>query len=157
MCDIPVPIDDGETIVRAVFSQHLERQKLRLNLFSDYHDQSSVMRHSHMGADECKRRALAIRPGNPDLRYKGFAVIRAREIRGTGASVTDSREVYCGHAHVSTNVEVPPADDPLFANQKLQRDDRLRELRDRARYLPDPDPGAANWTGKDIDEAFRGS
>ena len=51
-----------------------------------------------------------------------------------------ARGLYCGHAHVSTNIAVPPADDPLYANQKLERDERLGQLKSLAQYFPDPDP-----------------
>jgi hypothetical protein len=150
MCDIPLDVDKDEKIVRAVFSQHLERKNLRRNLFDDREDRASVMRHSHLGSDECKRLALEIRPGNPELAYKGFAVIHAQAIRTAGAEVSDSRDVYCGHAHVSTNIEIPPADDPLYSAQKFERDERLRQLKSLARYVPDPNPALMTWTGEPI-------
>jgi hypothetical protein len=150
MCDIPVEIDDVENIVRAVFSHHMDRKNLRKNLFDERQDQASVMRHSHLGSDECRRHALEIRPGNPGVSYKGLAVIQARAIRTTGSEVIDSRQVYCGHAHVSTNIEVPPANDPLYSSRKLARDERLRELKNLARYYPDPNPAGEAWSGEPI-------
>jgi hypothetical protein len=150
MCDIPVPIDDAENIVRAVFSNHLESKKLRWTFLNEPHDQASVMRHSYLGSDECKRHALEITPGDPKIRYKGMAVIRVSDIRSRGSEVYDSRDVFCGHAHVATNVAVPPADDPLYAESKFAREERLRALRALARYIPDPNPAEATWSGEEI-------
>jgi len=151
MCDIPVPIDDGEKIVRAVFSQHVSgKTNLRKNLFDDATDKASVMRHTYLGSDECKRRALAIKPGNPDLKYKGLAVIHAHGIRAAGAEVYDSREIECGHAHVSTNIAVPPEGDPLQVKIKYERDERLRALKDNARFLADPNSTDPAWTGEAV-------
>jgi len=149
-CEIPVVIADEEKIVRAVFNNHLERNRLRSNFFDHPQDQASVMRHSHMGTRECKRRARNIKPGNPNLKYRGMAVIQARAIRDAEGEVVDSREVYCGHAHVSVDVEMPPPGDPLESERKFQRDQRLRSLARSARYIADPDPDDAEWTGDDI-------
>jgi hypothetical protein len=152
MCDIPVAIDNTEIIVRAVFSNHLKKNKTTLDwkVFDDPQDRASVMRHTHLGSDECKRRALRIKQRNAGLKYKGFAVIQAQGIRSTGAEVYDSREAGCGHAHVSTNIAVPPEGDPLHAKTKYDRDQRLRALQEKARFLPDPDPTADMWSGDAI-------
>jgi|GEM_PF-1970099 hypothetical protein len=150
MCDIPIEIANEEKIVRAIFSSQVDKKTLRKNAFFEPHDDVSVMRHTHMGSDECKRRALQITPGNPNIKYKGLAVIEAKAIRDSNSQVTDSRIVYCGHAHISHGIQVPPADDPLYAQQKLELDDRLRELKKLARYIPDPDPAAETWTGEAV-------
>jgi hypothetical protein len=147
MCSIPVAVADHENVVRAIFSNHVEKKSLRKNAFFEPRDDVSVMRHSYMGSDECKKQALKIRPGNSGVKYKGLAIIGVKAVRDAKSQVTDSRTVYCGHAHISHGIHVPPPDDPLYAQQKLELDDRLRELKDLARYEPDPDPAAENWTG----------
>jgi hypothetical protein len=148
MCDIPLEVTDEENVVRAVFSNHLEGKKLRKTVFFDRRDEASVMRHSHQGSDECKKKALRVVPGDPKLKYKGLAVINVGSVRKARSEVFDSRAVYCGHAHISHGIAVPPAGDPLMAEQKFQLDERLRTLKDLAQYYPDDDSTAATWTGQ---------
>lgn len=148
MCDIPVEVADEEKVVRAIFSCHLDKKNLRRTAFYEMHDDVSVMRHSHLGSDECKKRALEVQPGNAAIRYKGFAVIGVRAVREVSSQVTDSRQVYCGHAHISHGIPVPPADDPLFAQQKFELDERLRKIKSLARFVPDPEPLQETWSGE---------
>lgn len=150
MCEIPIPVDDGERVVRAVFSNHLDKKNLRKDIFNDRRDQVSVMRHSYLGTDECKKRALEVKPGDPNIKYKGLAVIKVGAVREVNSDVNDSRVVYCGHAHISHGIAVLPADDPLAAQQKFALDERLRALKSLARYIPDPDPTTDTWTGEAI-------
>src|SRR5579871_6203614 len=91
MCDIPIEIANEEKIVRAIFSSQVDKKTLRKNAFFEPHDDVSVMRHTHMGSDECKRRALQITPGNPNIKYKGLAVIEAKAIRDSNSQVTESK------------------------------------------------------------------
>src|SRR5258708_2113604 len=148
MCDIPVPVADEENVVRAIFSSHVDKNKLRKNAFYEIHDDVSVMRHSRLGSDQCKKHALEIKPGNAGIKYKGLAVIGVKAVRDAKSQVSDSREVFCGHAHISHGIQVPPADDPLFAQQKLELDERLRKLKSLARFVPDPNPSLETWSGE---------
>src|SRR3979490_237019 len=76
MCDIPVAVADHERVVRAVFSHHLNKnKKIREYLFSPGcgPDEVSVMRHSYLGTDACRKEACKVKPANPGVRYKGLA------------------------------------------------------------------------------------
>ena len=148
MCDIPLDVADGENVVRAIFSNHVDNKTLRKNAFYERNDDVSVMRHTYIGSDQCKKHALEVKPGNANIKYKGLAVIGVRVVRDANSQVTDSREGnFCGHAHISHEIEVPPADDPLFAQQKLELDERLRALKKAARYVADPNPESDGWSG----------
>lgn len=147
MCDIPLEVANEENVVRAIFSSHVDKKTLRKNAFYELHDDVSVMRHSHLGSDQCKKHALQVTPGNSEIKYKGLAIIGVKAVRDAKSQVSDSREVYCGHAHISHGIPIPPADDPLYAQQKLELDDRLRALKKLARYVPDPEPEAEGWNG----------
>lgn len=148
MCNIPVHVADDEKVVRAIFSNHVDKKSLRKNAFYEMHDDVSVMRHAHLGSDECKKRALEVQPGNASIKYKGLAVIGVKAVRDADSQVTDSRAVYCGHAHISHGIPVPPPDDPLYAQQRLELDERLRKIKSLARFVLDPDPSLATWTGE---------
>jgi hypothetical protein len=152
MCDIPLPVGDAEKIVRAVFSNHLKKEKLKEYVFhpGSGPDEVSVMRHTYLGSDKCKARALQIKPRNPALKYKGLAAIGVDAVRNSGSQVTDSRHVFCGHAHISHGIQLPPPEDPLHSELMLRLDDRLRVLKDLARFFPDPDPTSDGWTGEAI-------
>jgi hypothetical protein len=148
MCDIPVEVADQENVVRAIFSSQVDKKTLRKNAFFEIHDDVSVMRHSYLGSDECKKKALQIVPGNPAIKYKGLAIIGVKAVRDAESQVADSRAVYCGHAHISHGIQLPPADDPLYSQQKFELDERLREIKRLARYIPDLDPTAETWNGE---------
>jgi hypothetical protein len=154
MCDIPVAVADHERVVRAVFSHHLNKnKKIREYLFSPGcgPDEVSVMRHSYLGTDACRKEACKVKPANPAVRYKGLAIIAVEAVRNVGSDVIDSREGnYCGHAHISHGIRVP-AEEPLRSELKLRLDERLRKLRDLARYFPDPDPLTETWTGEAVE------
>lgn len=147
MCDIPVPIHDRENIVRAILNVHLNpKGKLKTNAFRPKagRDDVSVMRHTYMGSDACKAKAREIVRDNPKVQYQGLAVISAKQIRDADSEVIDSREGnYCGHAHISHGIIIPPDEPPDPA-----LDAQLRALRDAARYCPDPDPTNESWTGE---------
>jgi len=150
MCDIPVEVADHENVVRAIFSSQVDKKTLRKNAFFEIHDDVSVMRHSYLGSEECKKKALQIVPGNAAIKYKGLAIIGVKAVRDAKSQVADSRAVYCGHAHISHGIQLPPADDPLYSQQKLELDERLRELKRLARYIPDPDPTSETWKGEQL-------
>jgi hypothetical protein len=147
MCDIPVAVANAETVVRALRECHIRRGKLRDNVFRPMAntDQLSVMRHTHMGSDACKKIAKEISRTDPSNPYVGLAAIGVGTVRELGSEVTDSREVYCGHADISHGFVVP-AGEPLEPAQSLH----IRNLTDRARLLLDPAPAATAWTGEQI-------
>jgi hypothetical protein len=149
MCDIPVPIADGETIVRGILDIHVnEKGKLKSNAFRPRPetDEVSVMRHSYMGSDACKTKAREL--SHNQINYRGLAVLLAREIRDAGSQAIDSREGnYCGHAHISHGFIVP-RDEPLESPLIISLVERLRALRSVARYYPDPEPSNEIWTGQ---------
>jgi hypothetical protein len=149
MCDIPVPIANQETIVRALRECHVRRGQLRDNVFRAPagSDEVSVMRHTHMGSDSCKENAKEIASGDPNNAYVGMAAITAESIRSSGSEVTDSRDVYCGHAHISHGVNAPIADEPLDPSLLA----RLQDLKSKAKLCVDPDPDANTWTGEPIE------
>lgn len=152
MCEIPIPVADSERVVRAVFSNHIKKKQLSEYIFHPGcgPDEVSVMRRNYLTANQCKALALQIKPGNPNLKYKGMAVINVGAVRAKGSQVFDSREIYCGHAHISHGFPLPPAGDPLQSELKIRFDDRLRSLRAETQFIPDPDPNNGNWTGVDF-------
>ena len=152
MCDIPIQVDDTENVVRAIFSHHLDKKdRLTRYAFKEPNDDLSVMRHTHMDSDQCKKRALEIRPGNPKITYKGLAVIGVKEVRSVRSEVTDTREGnYCGHARLSNGLLIPPPDDPLAAEKTLELNERLDALRHLARYYADLHPTSQGWGDGEI-------
>jgi hypothetical protein len=149
MCDLPLHVGDQEQVVRAIFSNHVKNRTLQKNVFYDRKDDVSVMRHTLIGSDECKKHSSEVRPQDPRITYKGFAVIGVKAVRDTKSKVTDSRDGnFCGHASISHGILLPPDEDPLYAEQKLALDDRLRTLKSLARFIPDPDPSCETWTGE---------
>jgi hypothetical protein len=151
MCDIPIEIAGEENIVRAIKSPyHIDkrRNKLKHQAFRSKPetDEVSVVRHHYMGSDFCKAKAKEIVAHDPTATYEGLAVLRADAIRATGSTIHDSRNVYCGHAHISHGIILLP-DDPLHAELNLALTERCQALCDAALYHADPDPSAPSWTG----------
>jgi hypothetical protein len=153
MCDIPLIVADEEKIIRAVFTNNLKRDgTLRETIFSPRGgpDEVSVMRHDYLGSDACKARAQAVKPKMADIKYRGFAVLVVKAVRETGSEVTDSREEFCGHAHISHGLPLLPEGDPLYSEAKVRLEERLRLIKVHARYLPDRDPSRPDWIGEAV-------
>jgi len=148
MCDIPVVVANEETVVRALRECHVRKGKLRDNVFRPAAgtDEVSVMRHTYMMSDSCKTKAKEIASGDPNNPYVGFAAITVESVRSVNSEVTDTREEFCGHAHISHGIIVP-VDEPLDPGLSL----RIRTLNDKARLLIDPTPDAETWTGAQIE------
>src|SRR5579859_2082442 len=148
MCDIPVAVANEETIVRALRECHVRRGKLRDNVFRSLPgiDEVSVMRHTHMKSDACKMKAKEIVGGDVHNPYVGFAAVSVASVRNLESEVTDSREEFCGHAHISHGVVVPEGE-PLNPELSL----RIRALNEKARLLLDPTPENPTWTGPAIE------
>jgi hypothetical protein len=154
MCDLPLEIADEEKIVRAIFfPQHIDSRKNKLKPAAFRSppdtDEVSVIRHTYMGSDFCKVKAKGIAHRSPTITYVGLAALRAQEIRATGSTIHDSREEYCGHAHISHGV-VLPHDEPLNSELNMVVTERCRALRDSAHYYTDPNPSADLWGGETI-------
>ncbi len=151
MCDIPVEIADEEKIVRAVKTpQHVHKKKPKLKPAAfrppPERDDLSVMRKDHMGANACKAQAQSLSKP-PVSTYCGLAVIGASEVRGTKASLVDSREgQFCGHAHIEQGVPAPAPGES--APPWLQ--EKYKMLSDAARFYVDPEPEREGWTGEDL-------
>jgi hypothetical protein len=150
MCDIPEAIANEETVVRALRECHVRKGGLRPNVFRSMIgiDEVSVMRHSYMKSDACKAKAKEIASKNGDGKnpYVGFAAVLVGSVRSVGSQVNDSREEFCGHAHISHGVVVA-ADEPL--DPKLLQ--QIKALQDQAKVLFDPSPETENWTGAAMD------
>jgi hypothetical protein len=100
-----------------------------------------------MGPDFCKRKAKEIANNTAKKTYMGLAVVTAQQIRQVGAEVHDSRQHYCGHAHISYGIVAPPPNEPQEseANRKLFQ--MTRAILEAARYYEDPDPASTAWEG----------
>ncbi len=143
MCNIPVEIASAEKIVRAIiYPSHFDKKKgtVTYRAFRPKpDDQLSVIR-AMLGADFCKAKGREIAHG--DHKYSGLAVLTAEQIRSVGAEVTDSREVYCGHAHISYGVIIE-ANEPLSP----EADVKVKALFSLAKYYSDPYPDDEGWRG----------
>src|SRR5215207_7123795 len=90
--ELPVAIDDTETIVRAIVApSHVNKKgRVTAGAFRPPPGKSaiSVMRQL-MRDDACKARGLQIGRDSPGQTYKGLLAIRAARIREAGSTVTD--------------------------------------------------------------------
>lgn len=144
-CDLPIEITGEEKIARLIRTpSHIKKNKLVPAAFRSQAgtDEVSVIRQSYMGSDFCKAKGKEIMADA----YVGLAVILAQDIRNTGSTIQDSRDEYCGHAHIAHGV-ILPRHEPLNAEMNLFITERCRELVKVTTLYPDPDPAAANWTG----------
>lgn len=148
MCDIPVAVENGETVVRVLFECHVRRDKLKDNVFrpKPEKDGVSVLRHTHLKSDECKAIAKKKIARNPTPRYVGVAAIRVESVRNLGSDVVDSRDQFCGHADILHGAVIPANDppDPLLIL-------RIRDMKDKAKFFRDPEPDEEKWTGDQIE------
>jgi hypothetical protein len=131
-------IADTEKIVKAIFfPQHIDVRKNRLRPAAFRSppdtDEVSVIRHTYMGSNFCKVKAKEIAHRRPTITYVGLAVLLAEDVRATGSTIHDSREEYCGHAHISHGVVVP-RDEPPNSELNMVVTERCRALGEQARY-----------------------
>jgi hypothetical protein len=150
MSDIPIEVADSEKIVRAIMSPyHIKKGKLKIAAFRSAPgtDDVSVIRHSYKSSNFCKQRAKEIASNAEGKTYKGLAVLTALNIRGVGADVFDSRQHFCGHAHISYGIKTPSPNEPLesAANQRLS--EMVRNLLKFVTYHEDLNPMGSEWTG----------
>jgi hypothetical protein len=155
MCEIPVAIADTEKIVRAIVSPfHVDRKKNKLKTAAFKSrpgtDEVSVVRGMYKGADFCKAKGREIAAASTKGEYVGLAVLLARQVRDAGSEVHDSRNVYCGHAHISHGTIAPPPNEPLPPDQQLALDEKLETLRDAAAFHADPSPEKDGWAGPSL-------
>ena len=152
MCNLPIPIDNDERIVRVILCPvHLKRGKLKAAAFRSRvgTDDLSTIRHSFKGSNFCKHQGVRLGAASGTQQYVGLAVILAESIRAAGSQVADSREVYCGHAHISHGI-VLPANDPPSAEDALRLTERCKALIEHTNFFPDQSIDAASWTGPEI-------
>lgn len=155
MCDIPVDVADNEKIVRAViYPFHFDRRKNRLkkDLFKSKpgKDEVSVIRGTYKDASFCKAKGREVAAASDIGKCVGLAVLLAYQIRKTRSEVHDSRNEYCGHAHISHGVVAAPPNEPLPPDQQLALDEKLDSLIRDAVFRVDPDQQAAGWTGSPL-------
>lgn len=147
MTEIPVEIDDGETIVRVVKTpHHLNKGKLRPSAFRPPAGESciSVMRQI-MTDDFCKNKAVELF----GAAYAGLAVILAGRIRSHGSSVVDARDEWLGHAHVDHGFKSPP-NEPSDADEFQRMTERCKALANACIFHVDPSPAVSGWAGSQL-------
>ncbi len=147
-CDLPTEIVDEERIVRLVRTpNHVKKNELAPAAFRSQAgtDDVSVVRHNYMGSDFCKSKGKEIMAAA----YVGLAVVNAQAIRNTGSSIQDSRDEYCGHAHISHGV-ILPRDEPPNSEMNLFITERCRALVKVATLYRDPAPTKVKWTGPQL-------
>lgn len=146
MCDIPLPITDDEKIVRIIMAGCVNKSNTavmpRAFRSRPGADEVSVIRHTYTGADFCKANGRA-----RGKDYVGLAVLLAGQIRQAGSAVIDSRDEFCGHAHISHGIVAAPPNEPLPPQDNLELDRKVKALSSVALYHPDPDPRGDGWKG----------
>ncbi|QDQ85799.1 hypothetical protein [Paraburkholderia megapolitana] len=151
--DLPLEIDDSETIVRGMCSPYhvSSKGKVKPEAFDPTPDtdEVSVMRHDYMGSDACRERALALEDTAKGKIYRGLAALSAGSIREAGADVVDSRHIFDGHGDIKLGFVVKPGE-PLPPEELIRMRALTKALAKAAKYFPDPNPQAAQWTGQAI-------
>lgn len=150
MCDIPIEVSGTEKIVRIVTVSHVNdsRTKLKPRAFRSQpgRDEVSVIRHTYTGTDFCKTKAKEL-SANTGVEYVGLAVLVVQQVRSAGSDVFDSREEFCGHAHISHGIMPGTPNEPLSPADNLKLDRRVEMLSSMAQFHRDPEPNTDYWTG----------
>jgi hypothetical protein len=147
--DLPVAIDDAETIVRAIVApSHYRNGKVATAAFRPPVGRSaiSVMRQL-MGDNFCKDKAVEIAKASPRQTYVGLLTITAASIREKGSYVIDSRDEWLGHAHLDHGFPSAPANEPGSAEEFERMTARCQALRDASLFHVDEIPEVPGWGG----------
>lgn len=146
--DLPIPIEDAETIVRAVVAPaHYKNGKLATAVFRPPAGKSSIsVMRQRMGDNYCKKKGVEIGSASPGQQYVGLLTIRAGAIRNAGSFVSDSRDEWLGHADLDHGfVSVP--NDPLRADEFARMTERCQALKKSSTFYADPDTASVAWSG----------
>jgi hypothetical protein len=153
MCDIPIEVAGTEKIVRIVTVSHVNdsKTKLKPRAFRSRpgYDEVSVIRHTYKDANFCKAKAQGL-TATSGIEYVGLAVLVVQRVRAAGSEVHDSREEFCGHAHISHGIMPGTPNEPLSPEDNLTLDKRVEVLCSIAQYHKDPEPQAGQWTGPEL-------
>jgi hypothetical protein len=153
MCDIPIEVADAEKIVRIVTVSHVNpsKTKLKPRAFRSRpgYDEVSVIRHTYKDANFCKTKAQSL-VASSGIEYVGLAVLVVQRVRAAGSEVHDSREEFCGHAHISHGIMPGTPNEPLSPEDNLKLDKRVEVLCSIAHYHKDPEPQTGEWTGPEL-------
>src|SRR5260370_30511580 len=148
MCDIPIEVAGAEKILGIVTVSHVNRSrtKLKPRAFRSRpgYDEVSVIRHTYRDAHFCKAKALEL-AASSGIEYVGLAVLLVQRVRAVGSEVHDSRQEFCGHAHISHGIMPGTPDEPLSPEDNLTLDKRVEVLCSIAQYHRDPEPQAQHW------------
>jgi hypothetical protein len=155
-CDIPVVIEGPEKLVRVIISPwHFDKKKRRPKsqayMPSRGTDEISLIRAEKIGMTQCKQRALELcskKPVQETPRLQGFATALASQIQVEGFAVVDSRDQFCGHAHIAVGIKAAEKGEPPNAEDKLKLSDISEKLMAIFRFMPDPTPDAPEWAGE---------
>lgn len=152
--DIPVPIDDSETIVRAVVANahyDVKKGKVRPSAFRPKAGETAIstMRQL-MGDGFCKAKAVEIAENSPGQTYIGLLAITAAQIRAEGSEIADSRSEWLGHADLDHGFPSPPPNEPASAAEFQRMTERCQALLRAAVFQKDPIPESESWDGDQL-------
>ena len=146
---LPFEIDDGEKIIRSIFSPINvdKKNKLRTNVFKSPSgmDEVSVNRLYYTTPDFCKQISKNIQ--SQQRTYFGLALLTAKEIRNAKAKVIYSpiKNENVFHADIKVGyVREKGVPAPSHINHITTK------LKDQARFYIDPNPNVENWTGPEL-------
>ncbi len=94
----------------------------------------------------CKRKAKEL-DNPPDKLYRGLAVLATGAVRSKAMAVTDSRDEFCGHAHISTGIPLKQNTDaePLDPAETQRLKAKAEELLNLSNYFQDSDLSSDDW------------
>lgn len=149
--ELPIEIDDTETIVRALVApSHFDKKgRVRPAAFRPRSGESSIsVMRQLIGDDLCKAKGVEIGKAAPEG-YKGLLTIKASSIRATQSTVTDSRDIWHGHADLDHGF-VSEANEPATQDAFLRMTERCNALKAASTYHADPDPDGQGWKGPSL-------
>jgi len=146
--ELPIAIDNSETIVRAVVTPaHYKNGKVATAVFRPPVGKSSIsVMRQVMGDDFCKNKGVEIAKDSRNQAYVGLLTIKAAAIRDAGSSVVDSRELWLGHADLDHGIESVP-NDPLNSVDFARMTERCQALKKSSKFHPDHDAERPGWSG----------
>jgi hypothetical protein len=146
----PVEIPDNETLIRAIYYWvHVGKdRKLKWQAYEPTinTDEISIMRSGCLSPTDCKIKSKEMQK-TPMKLYKGFAALSTGAVRSKHFTVSDSREYFCGHGHISIG-EVNSASasgEPSDPKYKEKIKDIAKELIRLSTYYEDPAPDIEGW------------
>lgn len=154
-CEIPHAVEVNEKVVRAIktpyyFHKKRKDELIPQALFPRAGSSDVSVTRQLMGDDYCADMSRkTVKPINSSD-YCGMLVMGVESVRTSGSEVYDFRQDFCGHAHLTHGIEMPPKGETMDPKISEELKERCKKIIEAAAYHRDAYEAGPGWTGSPL-------